>query len=397
MKSGVLEAASPKSIHAADAEVDLELATLSGRLDLLLSVSPIETEVTFQRFANAGFEEPPEFRYRPLHSDVRGLRDRLARIPIEATRDARLRALFAALRSRIELELSLIEERNTPRFRKLSVEIYGGVSAALSTLARQVLDATQGIRDDSHDGNMPASAFAEEARRELEHYRAALGGVEGRVELRDDVSSLIVTRGQLLVPARATFPLNRVVALLQHEIGTHLVTYVNGGQQPLRVLQTGLPGHEELQEGLAVLAEYLVGQLSPYRLRLLAARIATVEVLLAGGDFCEAFEQLRRELGFEARAAFTIAMRVYRGGGLTKDVVYLRGVDQLLRCIAGGCPFERLFIGKFGFDQLEPLAELLDDRLLEPALLLPRYLTFPNVPPRLTEVRAGLSVLELLT
>ncbi len=35
----------------------------------------------------------------------------------------------------------------------------------------------------------------------------------------------------------------------------------------------GLAGYEETQEGLAVLAEFLVGGLSPHRLRQLAVRV----------------------------------------------------------------------------------------------------------------------------
>ena len=47
-------------------------------------------------------------------------------------------------------------------------------------------------------------------------------------------------------------------ALLHHEVGTHLVTHVNGTHQPIKVLGVGLAGYDETQEGLAVLAEYLV-------------------------------------------------------------------------------------------------------------------------------------------
>ena len=65
----------------------------------------------------------------------------------------------------------------------------------------------------------------------------------------------------------------RVGASLQHEVGTHLVTYYNGLEQPLRLLHVGLAGYDETQEGLAVLAEYLVGGLSRSRLRTLAERV----------------------------------------------------------------------------------------------------------------------------
>ena len=78
---------------------------------------------------------------------------------------------------------------------------------------------------------------------------------------------------------------------------------------------------------MGVLAEFLVGGLTRPRLRLLAARVLAVQQMLEGAAFQEVFQELDREHFFERRIAFTIAMRVFRGGGLTKDLVYLRGLD----------------------------------------------------------------------
>ena len=39
-------------------------------------------------------------------------------------------------------------------------------------------------------------------------------------------------------------------------------------------------------------------------------------------------------------------MRIYRGGGLTKDAVYLRGLLQILRYLREGGELEPLFVGK---------------------------------------------------
>ena len=101
------------------------------------------------------------------------------------------------------------------------------------------------------------------------------GGVPGvpgaSVEVRDDVSELMVSFGRLLIPESAAFRADRVEPLLHHEVGTHVVTFQNGARQPLTLLTIGLPGYDETQEGLAVLAEYLTGGLDPRRLRVLAA------------------------------------------------------------------------------------------------------------------------------
>ncbi len=75
-----------------------------------------------------------------------------------------------------------------------------------------------------------------------------------------------------------------------------------------------------------MLAEYLVGGLSRPRLRLLAARVLATRHMIDGATFVDTFRELDGLYGFDRRTAFTIAMRIYRGGGLTKDAVYLRGL-----------------------------------------------------------------------
>ena len=83
----------------------------------------------------------------------------------------------------------------------------------------------------------------------------------------------MVSRGNLNIGKRVKIPESRVEALIQHEVGTHVLTYINGMDQPFQQLYCGLAGSDELQEGLAVLSEYLVGGLSAPRFRILAGRV----------------------------------------------------------------------------------------------------------------------------
>ena len=85
---------------------------------------------------------------------------------------------------------------------------------------------------------------------------------------------------------------------------------------------------DALQEGLAVLAEYLVVGLSRPRLRLLAGRVVAVRYLLDGASFVDTFRELSLTHGFANPVAFTIAVRTFRSGGFTKDAVYLRGLRK---------------------------------------------------------------------
>ena len=191
---------------------------------------------------------------------------------------------------------------------------------------------------------MTAHAFADHARHEIAHYALMSPDFAAKVEVRDDVPGILVSSGDLLISSRLKLAPARVSALLQHEVGTHILTYYNGRAQKLRQLYTGLPGYEELQEGVAVLAEYLVGGLKPSRLRLLARARGRGARAARGCDVGETFALLHEQHNYGARAAFDLTMRVYRGGGLTKDAVYLRGLVALLKYLGAGGELETLFL-----------------------------------------------------
>jgi uncharacterized protein (TIGR02421 family) len=167
---------------------------------------------------------------------------------------------------------------------------------------------------------------------------------------------------------------NRLNATLNHEIGTHVLTHYNGRQQPFQQLYAGMAGYEELQEGLAVLSEYLVGELNLSRLRLLAGRVIAAHSVMGGSHFNETFKQLHLEYNFASYSAFQIALRVHRGGGYTKDMVYLRGFLRLLNYIKTHDDINILYTGKVSLEFLPLIKELSWREVIKPAALKPRYL-----------------------
>jgi hypothetical protein len=147
---------------------------------------------------------------------------------------------------------------------------------------------------------------------------------------------------------------------------------------------------------LAVLAEYLVGGLSRTRMRILAARVAAARRLLDGATFVDTFRMLDRDYEFSKRTAYTITMRIYRGGGLTKDAVYLRGLLQILRYLREGGELEPLFVGKVASAHLPLIFELRQRQVIKPPILLPRYLQQPESQQKLERLRDGMKLMELL-
>jgi len=263
-------------------------------------------------------------------------------------------------------------------------------------LAVSILENISPRSRDGRGGYINATTFASRARDEVKYYQQMYADISATVHIRDDITGLIVSQGNLLISKRSKIPVSRVNALLQHEIGTHILTYFNGRAQPFQQLYTGLAGYESLQEGLAVLSEYMVDGLSRPRLRLLAARVVAARRLLEGTSFIDTYEELVGQYGFAQRKAFIVTMRVYRGGGLTKDAVYLKGLVDVLAYLKRGSALEPLFIGKITADDIPLIRELRWREILHPAPLKPRYLEQPQAAEKLTRLRNGMSVLDLV-
>jgi uncharacterized protein (TIGR02421 family) len=373
--------------------VDARLAEIERVVDPLLNLTPLNAAEAWTDFERSDFGVAPTLRLRPLDFDPDLVRRELYDLEIEDVTDPALHTLLRAKRDEVAREVTALEDRDTSRFVYGSLQLHGGITPALAAAAEELLDTipAQG----PSVGSVTAGAFADAARAELERYRAAYPDFPVHLDVRDDISELMVSFGRVLVPEAAGFRADRVEPLLHHEIGTHVVTYANGSRQPLSLLTTGLPGYDETQEGLAVLAEYLTGGLDPRRLRVLAARVVAVGQVLDGAGFLEIFESLRTDRELPARTAWSIAIRAVVGGGSVKDAIYLRGITRILQALAEGLSLDVLLVGKLALDHVPLVQDLLDRGVLNPPWVRPRWLDVPGAQERLEKLRAGASVLEL--
>ena len=341
-------------------EVDRQLAEVSESFDFLLAVTPTNAEQAWRDFERNRYAVTPAFQYRPLPADPLALKRRLYSTPIERVEDPALSLLLRQKQDELDRQITMLIDANTRRFVHGSLQLYGGVEDDLKELADQLIERLPPrTREDSKSGHVDAVVFAKRAEEEIAYYRQRWPDLDARVHLREDLGgSLMVSRGSLLVGRQARIPASRVEPLLQHEIGTHVVTYHNGRAQPFRQLCSGLAAYEAFQEGLAVLAEFLVGGLSRPRLRLLAARVIAIRHMIAGATFVDTYRELDGRYGFDRRTAFTVTMRTFRGGGLTKDAVYLRGLCQILKYLSDDGEFGPLLVGKIASDHISIVREL---------------------------------------
>jgi uncharacterized protein (TIGR02421 family) len=377
-------------------DVDKQLANISRQFDLLLHVTPVNAGAAWESFQHSHFNSAPEFHYRPRSADPALLKRSLYKAPLERIEDPGLAGFFSSKRDELDRQISLISDRGKPRFLYGSLQLFGEIDDELMQMARQILSQPVDAQSGNERALLSAESMAEHARAELDYYRAMDPGLAAGVEVRDDISGVLVSQGNLLVGTDARIEKRWLKGMLSHEIGTHILTHHNGRQQPFQQLSAGMAGYEALQEGLAVLSEYLVGKLDMPRLRLIAGRVIAVDSVVGGADFVETFRLLEKDYGFAPHLAFTMSMRVHRGGGYTKDMVYLHGFNQLLEYLKSEKDIELLYAGKVALEFLPLLEELRWREVIKPPALIPRYLQQEQSRERLEYLRSHPSLDTIL-
>jgi hypothetical protein len=102
------------------------------------------------------------------------------------------------------------------------------------------------------------------------------------------------------------------------------------------------------------------------------------------------------ETGVSRREAFTITMRVFRSGGLTKDAVYLRGLRDVVAYVGTGGDLDVLWLGKMALSDVPSIVALRERGVLADPVLWPRYLAVPQAQERLSRITARTIPLDLI-
>ena len=192
-------------------------------------------------------------------------------------------------------------------------------------------------------------------------------GYSYKLQIDDNmIAKALVAGSTIKINSNAKMSQVDAMALAHHELGVHLLTTLNGRSQPLRILSLGSPVNTMTQEGLATFSEHQAGFMTIKRLKILALRVLAVESLIKDKSFRSTFMLLKEGYQLDDESAFTITARVFRGGGLTKDYLYLRGFQRILNARETAEDFNNLLIGKASLDHLPMITRLISKGILMP-------------------------------
>jgi hypothetical protein len=338
--------------------LDRALCEAQAAFSFQTLTSPLALDAAWARFQQTDCEEPPALRLPAPGFNPGELHERVAALDLAGVEDPDLHCLLAGQQAELAWQLTMLQLRDSPAFLPRSMLRYGPVSQELHGIARLILEELP-LGAGSDDDPEPADA------------------------------------GQPAVPQRRTLPVFRPEDRLQ-QVDTRAAMDYNGEAQPLRLLATGLPDCDGVQEALEVMAEYLADRLSSTRLRTLAARVTAVHALEDGAGFIDSFRLLHEDHDLDPRAAFDLTARTFAGGGLTRDQIHLQGLLWLLRFLAADGDLAGLYMGRMGTAQVPAVLRLAQRGFLEQPRVLPALLEGPGAEAKLEALGGGLSPLDLV-
>ncbi len=340
-------------------DIDKNLDRLVRKIELLTYINPLNIEQEKKKFYSSKYNYEPQYKYPKIKFDGYKLHRLFFTQRLERIEDDDIRKLYEDI---IYDHSGLIEcIENIGQGKKF---YYNSLKSFGSPNDRDIDNAEFILRFDDSEFNpdMLPMFDSNEAR---EYFREFSKRYDFEFEIRfsPHISAAAMVRNNtqtLILRKNHKFSKNQLEVLANHEIGVHLVTSFNACDQPLKIFSNGIPNNVETQEGLAVYSEYMSGCLTLTRLKELSYRVIAVDTLRRGYNFSDTFDLLFNKYKLNRDKAFSITQRVHRGGGFTKDHLYLRGLKRIYNYAKSGGDLDPLLIGKMSLEYMDVARKLQD-------------------------------------
>ncbi|CAM1354253.1 MULTISPECIES: flavohemoglobin expression-modulating QEGLA motif protein [Tenacibaculum] len=349
-------------------KIDKKIDKLVKKIELLNYVNPINIEEEKKRFFKSKYLTDPVFKYPKRDFDKFKIHQKFFTQPLESIENEQIRDLYEDIIYFYSGIVRCIETVGKgKRFYYNSLHSFGTPTEQDVENAKFILHFEEENKKDKifkpkYTSEEATSIFKEYANRYDFSFNIKESSAMGAIAM---VLNNIQT---LVLNSNHRFSKNEMGILTNHEIGVHMVTTMNGLLHKLKIFSHGFPNNEETQEGLAVFSEYMSGNLTIKRLKELAYRVIAVDSLAKGYSFSRTFRMLHNTYDLGKEQAFYITTRVHRGGGLTKDYLYLTGLKKIYDYYKSGKDLNLLITGKVSLEYLEDIKYLIKNKYAVPPI-----------------------------
>ncbi|WP_196140318.1 flavohemoglobin expression-modulating QEGLA motif protein [Aliikangiella sp. G2MR2-5] len=316
-------------------EISNQLSEIANDLNILTRLAWPES--VKEEFFNSGCQRLPLVEYEAYSSDEK-LR------ALEECRNllngSRFDPWIIDNIESVENSVRMLACLGTESFSYYSRKVYGYPMQKLRdekstsfALASQMLQLIQPMEGLFLGEPPPACVLASTVAEKMQEAVKKFGDKAPEIVIVDSLSANALAGSERVrIRRNACFTDNDVLQLVEHEINIHVATLLNGKHPDnLGILGSVLPRTTKTQEGLAVFAEFITGNMDIDRFARLAHRVIAIQMALDDATFIDVYRYFLEHTD-NPEQSFENARRVFRGGVVsggapfTKDIVYLDGL-----------------------------------------------------------------------
>ena len=337
-----MHAGSDAALFAEAAET---LVVAEERINLLGSVAPADVLGETAKLARDYAHGKPLVITRAGEvSELASVRHALAHVQRATEPLGLLGRLYGERALELELEARLVEALGTPHFRVLAAERFPEPPPELGRACDAFVAEAEGLalpeapeRYVSDDETEPRSLIS--------RLRLKVRELGLKFVVRVARSQLAAAAtGDGLVSVRAGMRLTAAAAerITAHELLGHALPRARARHASPPLLRAGTRGAADDEEGRALLVERRANLLDAERQRELALRHVAAVGVRRGAEPRDTVDTLTRR-GAPVERAVELALRIHRGGGLAREIVYLPAYVAVTRAFAEEPSLERWF------------------------------------------------------
>lgn len=371
-----------KKNNLLSSELDMELKKIDKQLfqivkdfEILYFINPINIEQAKKEFFKSKFTKSPTFLYPQLSIDQYAFKRKLYALQLHNITDISLRMMYQEVIDSYADKLDILASIGTDKMLYNSLRYFGEPTKEDLKNAEYLLHCSNSI-DAKEPLNLTDRDVYNYFIQKINQY-----GFNCKVEIsKRTISKVLVLNHKKTIRIRknSLFSKTALNALAEHEVGVHMVTTINSRLQPLSIFRLGTPINTHTQEGLAILNEYLSGNLTIERLHFLALRVLAINNLIAENNFVKTYHYVKDISQLDDNQAFYLTARVYRGGGFTKDYLYLKGFKDIYNIYKKNINITNLLIGKTSLKYLSLINEMIDRKVF----YKPTYISYALKTPK---------------
>ena len=331
-------------------KIDDNLNRMVSKIELLNYINPTNIEQEKRHFFSSKYNINPSFKYKKIDFNAHSLQQQLFSQDIDSIKDDESREFYRDVIYDYSGLIQCIETIGQGRkFYYNALKSFGTPTEKDVENARFILHF--GDEDFNNAEMIPIYSVDEAAVYFEDFVKQYHFKLDIKLSTKIAAAAMVQNNTQtLILKKNHKYSANQLKVLANHEIGVHLVTTYNGLEQDLKIFHNGFPKNVETQEGLAVFSEYMSGCLTLHRLKELSHRVIAADSLHRGFDFCSTFDLLHNQYKLNREESYNITLRAHRGGGFTKDYMYLTGLKKIYDAYYNKENLDPLLAGKVSLE-----------------------------------------------